>query len=88
MEKPKRIFEFSEINKKAASLGLVLTAGMLCQQAGTDLHHGGQSRIFNRCVYYFCAALIGLFFRNKTQWPTWVGILHGAGGSVLYGAGG
>ena len=34
MERPKRIFEFSAINKKAASLGLVLTAGMLCQQAG------------------------------------------------------
>ena len=34
MERPKRIFNSRQINKKAALLGLVLTAGMLCQQAG------------------------------------------------------
>lgn len=84
MERPKRIFEFSEINKKAALLGLVLTAGMLCQQAGLIYTTAGRAG-FLTGVYIIFVPIIGLFLRNQTQWPTWVGILMALVGLYFMG---
>jgi|TARA_B110000914_G_scaffold91151_1_gene80120 drug/metabolite transporter (DMT)-like permease len=73
MEKPKEIFAINAINKKAAALGLVLTAGMLLQQWGMVYTTAGRAG-FLTGVYIIFVPLIGLFFRNKTEWPTWVGV--------------
>lgn len=73
MEKPKQIFAINAINKKAALLGLVLTAGMLLQQWGMVYTTAGRAG-FLTGVYIVFVPIIGLFFRNKTQWPTWVGV--------------
>jgi len=73
MEKPKEIFTINAINKKAAALGLVLTAGMLLQQWGMVYTTAGRAG-FLTGVYIIFVPLIGLFFRNKTEWPTWVGV--------------
>ncbi len=73
MEKPKQIFANNAINKKAALLGLVLTAGMLLQQWGMVYTTAGRAG-FLTGVYIIFVPIIGIFFRNKTQWPTWVGV--------------
>ncbi len=73
MEKPKQIFAINGINKKAALLGLVLTAGMLLQQWGLVYTTAGRAG-FLTGVYIIFVPIIGIFFRNKTQWPTWVGV--------------
>ncbi|MDG2501079.1 MAG: DMT family transporter [Porticoccaceae bacterium] len=73
MEKPRQIFAINAINKKAALLGLVLTAGMLLQQWGMVYTTAGRAG-FLTGVYIVFVPIIGLFFRNKTQWPTWVGV--------------
>ncbi|MFQ3223467.1 MAG: drug/metabolite transporter (DMT)-like permease, partial [Porticoccaceae bacterium] len=73
MEKPKEIFAINAINKKAALLGLVLTAGMLLQQWGMVYTTAGRAG-FLTGVYIIFVPIIGLFFRNKTEWPTWLGV--------------
>ena len=73
MEKPKEIFAINPINKKAALLGLVLTAGMLLQQWGMVYTTAGRAG-FLTGVYIIFVPIIGLFFRNKTEWPTWLGV--------------
>ncbi|MCT2529993.1 DMT family transporter [SAR92 clade bacterium H921] len=73
MEKPTQIFAVNRINKKAALLGLVLTAGMLLQQWGMVYTTAGRAG-FLTGVYIIFVPIIGIFFRNKTQWPTWVGV--------------
>lgn len=73
MEKPKQIFAVNAINKKAALLGLVLTAGMLLQQWGMVYTTAGRAG-FLTGVYIIFVPIIGIFFRNQTQWPTWVGV--------------
>lgn len=73
MEKPKQIFAINGINKKAALLGLVLTAGMLLQQWGLVYTTAGRAG-FLTGVYIIFVPIIGIFFHNKTQWPTWVGV--------------
>jgi drug/metabolite transporter (DMT)-like permease len=73
IEKPKQIFAINAINKKAALLGLVLTAGMLLQQWGMVYTTAGRAG-FLTGVYIIFVPIIGIFFRNKTQWPTWVGV--------------
>lgn len=73
MEKPEQIFANNAINKKAALLGLVLTAGMLLQQWGMVYTTAGRAG-FLTGVYIIFVPIIGIFFRNKTQWPTWVGV--------------
>jgi drug/metabolite transporter (DMT)-like permease len=54
-------------------LGLVLTAGMLLQQWGMVYTTAGRAG-FLTGVYIIFVPIIGIFFRNKTQWPTWVGV--------------
>jgi drug/metabolite transporter (DMT)-like permease len=73
MEKPKQIFAFNKVNRNAALLGLVLTLGMLLQQWGMVYTTAGRAG-FLTGVYLVFVPLIGLFFRNKTEWPTWVGM--------------
>ena len=73
MEKPKQIFAFNKVNRNAALLGLVLTSGMLLQQWGMVYTTAGRAG-FLTGVYQVFVPLIGLFFRNKTDWPTWVGM--------------
>jgi drug/metabolite transporter (DMT)-like permease len=73
MEKPKQIFAFNKVNRNAALLGLVLTSGMLLQQWGMVYTTAGRAG-FLTGVYLVFVPLIGLFFRNKTEWPTWVGM--------------
>lgn len=73
MEKPKEIFAINPINKKAALLGLVLTAGMLLQQWGMVYTTAGRAG-FLTGVYIIFVPIIGLLFRNKTEWPTWLGV--------------
>ena len=73
MEKPTQIFTVNAINKKAALLGLVLTAGMLLQQWGMVYTTAGRAG-FLTGVYIIFVPIIGIFFRNKTEWPTWVGV--------------
>jgi drug/metabolite transporter (DMT)-like permease len=79
MEKPKKIFAFSKTNKKAALLGLILTAGMLLQQWGMVYTTAGRAG-FLTGVYVVFVPLIGLFFRNKTEWPTWLGMVMALSG--------
>ena len=55
MEKPTQIFAVNRINKKAALLGLVLTAGMLLQQWGMVYTHCRPRWFPNRGLHYFCA---------------------------------
>ena len=73
VEKPKQIFAFNKVNRNAALLGLVLTLGMLLQQWGMVYTTAGRAG-FLTGVYLVFVPLIGLFFRNKTEWPTWVGM--------------
>ena len=73
MEKPKQIFAFNKVNRNAALLGLVLTSGMLLQQWGMVYTTAGRAG-FLTGVYLVFVPLIGLFFRKKTEWPTWVGM--------------
>ncbi len=79
MEKPKQIFAFNKVNKQAALLGLVLTGGMLLQQWGMVYTTAGRAG-FLTGVYIVFVPLIGLFFRNKTEWPTWLGMVMALGG--------
>lgn len=73
MEKPRQIFAFNKVNRNAALLGLVLTSGMLLQQWGMVYTTAGRAG-FLTGVYLVFVPLIGLLFRNKTEWPTWIGI--------------
>ena len=84
MEKPKQIFANNAINKKAALLGLVLTAGMLLQQWGMVYTTAGRAG-FLTGVYIIFVPIIGIFFRNKTQWPTWVGVTMAMAGLFFLG---
>jgi|TARA_B110000285_G_scaffold220813_1_gene273003 drug/metabolite transporter (DMT)-like permease len=79
MEKPKKIFAFNKTNRNAALLGLVLTSGMLLQQWGMVYTTAGRAG-FLTGIYLVFVPVIGLLFRNKTEWPTWVGI-----GLALFG---
>jgi drug/metabolite transporter (DMT)-like permease len=73
MEKPRQIFAFNKINRNAALLGLVLTSGMLLQQWGMVYTTAGRAG-FLTGVYLIFVPLLGLLFRNKTEWPTWLGM--------------
>ena len=84
MEKPKQIFAFNKINRNAALLGLVLTSGMLLQQWGMVYTTAGRAG-FLTGVYLIFVPLIGLFFRNKTEWPTWVGMSLALAGLYFMG---
>ena len=84
MEKPKEIFAINPINKKAALLGLVLTAGMLLQQWGMVYTTAGRAG-FLTGVYIIFVPIIGLFFRNKTEWPTWLGVAMAMVGLFFWG---
>jgi drug/metabolite transporter (DMT)-like permease len=74
VEKPKAIFAFNRTNRQAAILGIVLTVGMVLQQAGLLYTTAGRAG-FLTGIYIIFVPLLGLFFRNKTEWPTWAGIL-------------
>ena len=84
MEKPKQIFAFNKVNRNAALLGLVLTSGMLLQQWGMVYTTAGRAG-FLTGVYLVFVPLIGLFFRNKTEWPTWVGMSLALAGLYFMG---
>ena len=84
MEKPKQIFAFNKVNRNAALLGLVLTLGMLLQQWGMVYTTAGRAG-FLTGVYLVFVPLIGLFFRNKTEWPTWVGMSLALAGLYFMG---
>ena len=84
MEKPKQIFAFNKVNRNAALLGLVLTSGMLLQQWGMVYTTAGRAG-FLTGVYLIFVPLIGLFFRNKTEWPTWVGMSLALAGLYFMG---
>ena len=73
MEKPRQIFAFNKVNRNAALLGLVLTSGMLLQQWGMVYTTAGRAG-FLTGVYLIFVPLLGLLFRNKTEWPTWLGM--------------
>lgn len=74
VERPTAVFALNKTNRKAAVLGLVLTAGMVLQQAGLIYTTAGRAG-FLTGIYIVFVPLIGIFFRAKTEWPTWVGIL-------------
>ena len=84
MEKPKEIFVLNQTNKKALMLGLVLTAGMLLQQWGLVYTTAGRAG-FLTGVYIIFVPLLGLFFRNRTEWPTWLGVLMALTGMYFLG---
>lgn len=74
VERPTAIFSVNRINRQAALLGVVLTAGMVLQQAGLMYTTAGRAG-FLTGIYIVFVPLIGIFFRTKTEWPTWAGIL-------------
>ena len=74
MEKPKKVFVYQAADKKALQLGIIMTVGMLLQQAGllyTTVARAG----FLTGVYIIFVPLIGLLMGSKTEWPTWVGVM-------------
>jgi len=74
MEKPKKVLEIQPVDKKAVALGVMMAVGMLLQQAGllyTTVARAG----FLTGVYIILVPLIGLLLGNKTEWPTWVGVM-------------
>ena len=74
VEKPSSIITFNRTNRQAAILGIVLTAGMVLQQAGLMYTTAGRAG-FLTGIYIVFVPLIGIFFQTKTEWPTWAGIL-------------
>lgn len=74
VEKPSSIITFNRTNRQAAILGVVLTAGMVLQQAGLMYTTAGRAG-FLTGIYIVFVPFIGIFFRTKTEWPTWVGIV-------------
>ncbi len=74
VEKPTAITTFNRTNRQAAILGLVLTLGMVLQQAGLMYTTAGRAG-FLTGIYIVFVPILGVFFRNKTEWPTWAGIL-------------
>lgn len=74
VEKPTAIATFNRTNRQAAILGLVLTVGMVLQQAGLMYTTAGRAG-FLTGIYIVFVPILGVFFRNKTEWPTWAGIL-------------
>jgi drug/metabolite transporter (DMT)-like permease len=74
MEKPQKVLEITPVDKKAVVLGVMMAAGMLLQQAGLLYTTVGRAG-FLTGVYIVFVPLIGLLLGNRTEWPTWVGIL-------------
>ena len=74
VEKPSSIITFNRTNRQAAILGVVLTAAMVLQQAGLMYTTAGRAG-FLTGIYIVFVPFIGIFFRTKTEWPTWVGIV-------------
>ena len=73
MEKPKKVFVYQAIDKKALQLGIIMAVGMLLQQAGlvyTTVARAG----FLTGVYIIFVPVIGLLMGSKTEWPTWLGV--------------
>ena len=74
MEKPKKVFVYQAIDKKALQLGIIMAVGMLLQQAGlvyTTVARAG----FLTGVYIIFVPIIGLLMGSKTEWPTWLGVM-------------
>ena len=60
------------MNKKAMLLGVVLTAGMLMPAGRVDYIPRRARPVFDRCVYYFCAAYRAVAFAIKLSGrPGW-----------------
>ena len=74
VERPTAIFSLNRTNRQAALLGVVLTAGMVLQQAGLVYTNASRAG-FLTGIYIVFVPIIGIFFRAKTEWPTWAGIL-------------
>ena len=74
VERPTAIFSLNRTNRQAALLGVALTAGMVLQQAGLMYTTAGRAG-FLTGIYIVFVPFIGIFFRAKTEWPTWAGIL-------------
>lgn len=74
MEKPQKVLEITPVDKKAVVLGVMMAAGMLLQQAGLLYTTVGRAG-FLTGVYIVFVPLIGLLLGNRTEWPTWVGVL-------------
>ena len=74
IEKPKKVFVYQAIDKKAIQLGVIMAIGMLLQQAGlvyTTVARAG----FLTGVYIIFVPVIGLLMGSKTEWPTWLGVM-------------
>ena len=73
IEKPKKVFVYQAVDKKAIQLGVIMAIGMLLQQAGlvyTTVARAG----FLTGVYIIFVPVIGLLMGSKTEWPTWLGV--------------
>jgi drug/metabolite transporter (DMT)-like permease len=57
---------------------------MLLQQWGLVYTTAGRAG-FLTGVYIIFVPILGLFFRNKTEWPTWVGVLLALAGIYFLG---
>jgi len=74
IEKPKKVFVYQAVDKKAIQLGVIMAIGMLLQQAGlvyTTVARAG----FLTGVYIIFVPVIGLLMGSKTEWPTWLGVM-------------
>ena len=74
MEKPKKVFVYQAVDKKALQLGVIMAVGMLLQQAGllyTTVARAG----FLTGVYIIFVPIIGLLMGSKTEWQTWLGVM-------------
>ena len=74
MERPKNVFVYQAVDKKALQLGVIMAVGMLSQQAGllyTTVARAG----FLTGVYLIFVPMIGLLMGSKTEWPTWLGVI-------------
>jgi len=74
MEKPKKVFVYQAVDKKALQLGVIMAVGMLLQQAGllyTTVDRAG----FLTGVYIIFVPIIGLLMGSKTEWQTWLGVM-------------
>ena len=73
IEKPKKVFVYQAVDKKAIQLGVIMAIGMLLQQAGlvyTTVARAG----FLTGVYIIFVPVIGLLMGSRTEWPTWLGV--------------
>ena len=73
MEKPKKVFVYQAVDKKALQLGVIMAVGMLLQQAG--LLYTTVARAFLTGVYIIFVPIIGLLMGSKTEWQTWLGVM-------------